>query len=366
MVVESLTLRNFRCFAERSFNFDGRLVIIEGPNGSGKSCLLEALHYCCYLRSFRTRLHRDLVQLGNNYFFVHLNVRQAVTALNDDIQVGFSEEEGKVVRWNQKVVTSHKELVSQFKVITLVADDIAMIQGEPEVRRDFLNYAMILNNPSFLSQYKTYRQILSQRNSLLMAGGRVDDTFMTWTQQLWDAAAVIRQQRQKYLQHLERVVNNLLATYFADDSQSDFRVELSYVTKGGADVESFEAFWKKFEHAHAQTEWQWRRSLFGVHLDDVAIIFQGRRARIYASRGQQKLLAFLLKIAQLEPLEDGRGRVEPGILLLDDFMTDFDKGRVERCLRTLRHFDVQIFLSTPVDPRAFLNGFDDVTCHIQL
>jgi DNA replication and repair protein RecF len=305
--------------------------------------------------------------LGNNYFFVRLNVRQTAAALNDDIQVGFSEEEGKVVRWNQKVITSHKELVSQFKVITLVADDIAMIQGEPEVRREFLNYAMILNDPSFLGRYKTYRQILSQRNSLLLAGGRVDDTFITWTRQLWDAAAVIRHQRQEYLRHLECVVNTLLTTYFVDDNQADFRVELSYITKGGADTENFETFWGKFAPTHAQTEWQWRRSLFGVHLDDVAIIFQGRRARIYASRGQQKLLAFLLKIAQLQPFSsEGQGRVEPGILLLDDFMTDFDKGRVERCLATLRHFDVQIFLSTPVDPRAFLNGFDDVTCHIHL
>jgi DNA replication and repair protein RecF len=364
VVVESLTLRNFRCFSERSFNFDGRLVIIEGPNGSGKSCLLEALHYCCYLRSFRTRLHRDLVQLGNDYFFVHLNVQQAAAG-KDDIQIGFSEAEGKVVRWNHKVVTSYKDLVNQFKVITLVADDINMIQGEPDIRREFLNYAMVLTQPSFLGQYKAYRQILQQRNSLLMSGGRADDTFMIWTQKLWDAAKEIRQQRIAYLHQLEGIVNDLLITYFADDADSDFRVGLSYVTKGKADAENFGVFWRQFEHSQAHTEWQWRRSLFGIHLDDVAIVFQGKKARIYASRGQQKLLAFLLKIAQLQSLSS-HGSSEPGILLLDDFMTDFDKGRVERCLKTLCHFDVQIFLTTPVDPRAFLNGFDDVTCHLHL
>jgi DNA replication and repair protein RecF len=364
VVVESLTLQNFRCFSERSFSFNGRLVIIEGPNGSGKSCLLEALHYCCYLRSFRTRLNRDLVRLGDNHFFVKIKVHQEAAALTDDIQVGFSDAEGKVVRWNQTKVTSYKDLVAHFKVITLVADDINVIQGEPEMRRDFLNYALMLNNPSWLVKFKTYRQVLEQRNSILARGSGVDDTFMTWTQKLWEEAAVLRQQREEYLRQLENVVNRLLEVYFSDDKESDFRVELAYATKHGADAESFDYFWRIFERSHAATEWLWRRSLFGIHLDDVTIIFQKKKARVYASRGQQKLLAFLLKIAQLEQLSQQNS--EPGILLLDDFMTDFDRGRVERCLRALQNFNVQIFLSTPIDARSFLNGFDDVTCHINL
>jgi DNA replication and repair protein RecF len=362
--VESLTLQNFRCFSERVFTFNGRLIVVEGPNGSGKSCLLEALHYCCYLRSFRTRLNRDLIQLGKEHFFVQASVRQEAAALVDDIQVGFSGIEGKIVRWNHNLVHSYKDLVAQFKVITLVADDINVVQGEPEIRRDFLNYAMMLNQPSFIAQFKTYRQVLDQRNSLLARGSGVDDTFMTWTEKLWAEATILRQQREKYLGTLESAINKLLEAYFADDKDLDFRIELVYATKHGADTATFDEFWHTFERTHAATEWLWRRSLFGIHLDDVVINFQKKRARVYASRGQQKLLAFLLKIAQLEQLSAQSS--EPGVLLLDDFMTDFDRGRVERCLKALQNFNVQIFLSTPIDPRAFLNGFDGVMCHIHL
>jgi DNA replication and repair protein RecF len=309
-------------------------------------------------------LNRDLVQLGKEHFFVQANVRQEAAALTDDIQVGFSGTEGKVVRWNRNLVQSYKDLMAHFKVITLVADDINVVQGEPEIRRDFLNYAMTLGNPSLLGQFKTYRQILDQRNSLLTRGSGVDDTFMTWTEKLWIEATLLRQQRESYLGTLEVTINKLLETYFADDKDSDFRIELVYATKHGADTATFDAFWCAFEKSHVATEWLWRRSLFGVHLDDVVINFQKKRARVYASRGQQKLLAFLLKVAQLEQLSAQSS--EPGVLLLDDFMTDFDRGRVERCLRILQNFNVQIFLSTPIDPRAFLNGFDDVMCHIQL
>ena len=74
------------------------------------------------------------------------------------------------------------------------------------------------------------------------------------------------------------------------------------------------------------------RSLFGAHLDDFVIRFQDTHSKLYASRGQQKLLVMLIKMAQVQEITRGEGRL---LLLLDDFLTDFDKKRAERCLQTL-------------------------------
>ncbi|MDR0356731.1 MAG: AAA family ATPase, partial [Deltaproteobacteria bacterium] len=45
MKLESLKLRNFRCFADLLINFDERLTVLVGRNGSGKTAVLDALAY---------------------------------------------------------------------------------------------------------------------------------------------------------------------------------------------------------------------------------------------------------------------------------------------------------------------------------
>ena len=369
MIIKELTLRQFRCFQERTIQFDGRIVVVEGLNGSGKSSLLEALHYGCYLRSFRTHLNRDLIHLGKDYFFINVAFQPELSAVTDQIQVGFSGPEGKVVKYNQKLVQSYKELNDHFRIVTLVADDIALIQGSPELRRDFLNYAILLHDPNVMATFKRYKQILDQRNSMLsqQRHGNLaqSEEFAIWTKNLWQESVYIRSLRISYLQSLENAVNNLLTTYFAGPDTVDLSVRFTYSSKNIKDEDQgFDSFWLDYKKNQLVTEQEWGRSLFGVHLDDFTIIFQSKKARVFASRGQQKLLVLLIKIAQLAQLSLTG---EPGVLLLDDFMTDFDHARVEKCIAALKDLKFQMFLSCPISPKAFLSclSVNDI-CHIRL
>ena len=104
-----------------------------------------------------------------------------------------------------------------------------------------------------------------------------------------------------------------------------------------------------------------RRSLFGAHLDDFSIDFYAKegeegakegnrsqknfKARRFASRGQQKLVIFLLKIALAQQLEKEQMQVT---LLLDDFLTDFDHKRLSECLMLLSSLSCQVFITCPL------------------
>jgi DNA replication and repair protein RecF len=145
VIIRQLRLNNFRCFANTEFSFDKKFIIIQGPNGSGKSSILEALHYSCYLRSFRTHLHKELMLLGENHFFAHILFDQELTGTNDQIQIGYSSEQGKVVKLNQKPVQSYKELLTAYRIVTLTADDLSLIHSAPEARRSFMNYSLFLD-----------------------------------------------------------------------------------------------------------------------------------------------------------------------------------------------------------------------------
>lgn len=357
MIVKEFTVNQFRCFSEKKIACDGRIVIVQGANGSGKSSLLEALHYACYLRSFRTHLQRDLIKLGNESFFVHVTVAQEEIPALDQIHIGFSGAEGKTVSCNHNAVQSYKELIAHLKVVTLSADDIFLVQGEPEVRRDFLNYAMLLQDPQSMPLFKRFKTIVGQRNSLLAAGYGDKDQLMIWTEKLWEESRAIRSGRKDFLQLLENDVNTLLQTYF-QTSDGGLSVAFAYHARNIQEDETFAEFWQRYEQKLVHSEYEMRRSLFGAHLDDFIIQFQQKKARAFASRGQQKLLALLIKVAQLAQLS----RVgEPGVLLLDDFVTDFDYTRMQHCVAALKDLKYQMFISCPEGIRAEV--FDALADH---
>lgn len=355
MIINQLRLNNFRCFKEDIFTFQDKCIIIQGANGSGKSSILEALHYSCYLRSFRTHLHKELMHLGESHFFAQVSFEQELTGTADQIQIGFSGEQGKMVKLNQKPIQSYKELLAAYRIVTLTADDLSLIHSAPEARRNFLNYSLFLADPALASTLKQYRHIVDQRNKLLATyssrqSSSFHDELFVWTEKMWSASLYLRQLRVNYLEKLEYEVNQLLQEFYSS-SDASLRVTFNYVARPAAYDQDFSIFWANFSEQGLAREIKIGRSSFGAHLDDVAITFQEKNARIFASRGQQKLLVFLLKVAQLK-ITNTTG--EAGVLLLDDFMTDFDAQRLERGLRMLESMPGQIFISCPSDAHDLL------------
>src|SRR3989338_5981269 len=128
--IQRLQLKNFRCFPTATFDLDASVVVIEGINGSGKTSLLEALHYICYLKSFRTHIPRDLVSFGADSFFI------TILCGEHSISVGCSGTK-RQVKINQKSILSYRELREYCKIVTLTEDDLSLIGGSPDRRRFF-------------------------------------------------------------------------------------------------------------------------------------------------------------------------------------------------------------------------------------
>jgi len=359
--INKIKLKNFRNFKDKQFAFDSRIVLVEGVNGSGKTSLLEALYYACYLKSFRTHLSKELIAINNDYFFTQLDFEDDLSQANQ-IQVGLSTKDGKLVKLNKKAVASYKDIVSRIKIISIAEDDLAIVQGAPDIRRAFLNQFLILLNPEILNLLKEYKQILQHRNSLLLKNQQVlnkqKDEFYIWSRQLWEKSIKIQKQRIEFLKQLEKEVNDLLEQYFPSENLS---ISLCYKSKKIDNNKTFDQFWQLYQEKIMEEEIRWGRSLFGVHLDDFLINFQDKKARVFASRGQQKLILFLIKVAQLRQLYKSK---ELGCMLLDDFLTDFDLKRAQNCLNILKNFENQIFLTYPLKSDIFSRFLKDEKAQI--
>jgi len=304
--IRTLTIKNFRCFDQLTLDFSAPITVITGSNGSGKSSLIEALHYGCYLRSFRTHQARALIAFGKETFIVQLLLGQPETAESHLLHIGFAGAK-RVVRFDNTLVKSYKEISSVYRAVTISADDFLLIQGEPETRRIFLDQALSLYEPAMVMQLRAARRILEQRNYFLsqkkkLATAASEDEI--WTYQLWKATRYIQEQRYIFIGKLCNKMNTLVSEWL----DPDILIQLRYAPKKDMlQTDSFDLFLNQNQELFA-LEQVLGRSCFGVHLDDFAIDFRNRKSRQFASRGQQKLIVMLLKIAYMQLLlEYGEG-----------------------------------------------------------
>lgn len=338
MLITSIGLKSFRCFTSHEVLFAKPVVLIEGPNGSGKTSLLEALHYACYLKSFKTRSTRELVQDGAEAFSVKVQLKAGVEdEQTAHVSVGYSPAR-RSIKINDCPVKTYKELVNTYRVVAITDDDVQLIKGEPEIRRSFLDQAIALIEPEYAAVTRRYAAILEQRNALLASQRLTFDSYQLWTEQLIQIAGIIREKRQEVLAGLEKKLNSLIDEFFEG---TDFTVQLVYRPREMPDGGMRELL--RMEQAA-------RRTLFGAHLDDYGLLLAQKRflqkyqsSRLFASRGQQKLLTILLKLAQ--PAVQAP---ESCAFLLDDCISDLDYDKLGRLFTLLVSYKTQIILTTPL------------------
>ncbi len=353
MRIVSAKLRNFRCFSSYNLDLDSSTIVIHGPNGSGKTSIIEALHYACYLRSFKTHLPREIIQTKAEGFGVELGL--IAPQGFDTLNLHFTRNK-RTVKLNEQPVGSYKDLYNAYKVITITEDNLMMIQGAPSLRRSFLDHMALLINPEYVMLGKKYRAILENRNALLASQKNDPESYALWTEHLLNVSLRIQTERKKMLQLLETEAQKLMRPLF---DHADLTMSYTYAKPYSDmdDITCADDLFIRYPSLQGHESAQ-KRTLFGAHLDDFSLMFQGKTARSYASRGQQKLLLFLLKLAQITCMQ---AHSTPGaILLVDDFMTDFDESRAKALMPLLTSLPSQVIITSPLEGliKDRLKGYD--------
>lgn len=340
MFLQELHLQQFRCFADKKLSFSAPLTLITGDNGVGKTSIIEAIYYLSYFKSFRSSTVSDLMHGDSSSFF--LKGQFSIHNLESEhvIQIGYSEKK-KFIKFDQKQLKSHKQLLSLFQVVTLTEDDIDLIKGYPASRRAFIDQAVLLSNPELLELYRKFRLILAHRNAFFeQYYQNVDfNEFEIWTKKLLEITLQIQQYRENLIGQIEQIVNQLLKQFFNEIYQISIIYDSKVVSLSDSEDLSLHKI-KQLLHQERAI----KRSLFGAHLDDLVFQINGQKARIYASRGQQKLICLLCKLSLI--LIESGNQVKP-LLLIDDFLSDFDKIRIVNLIDFFISRQNQIIITAP-------------------
>jgi DNA replication and repair protein RecF len=108
-------------------------------------------------------------------------------------------------------------------------------------------------------------------------------------------------------------------------------------------------------------EFRYRRTVFGAHLDDMTILFNEKPARLFSSRGQQKLIIMLIKMASVKQLKNHSSNIT---FLIDDFMTDFDKEVMKKIINGALSLQTQLIFTSPTNDGIDTQLLLDKNTHI--
>ena len=181
MAFTRLHLKKFRLFSDELFRFTEGVNLILGKNGSGKTSLLESIEILFNGVSFRSRDTKDCIKHGCESFLINAKGNL------DDKKYSLQVQNGQ----NSKILASRKlqdKSIKKGELIFLqlvLAKNLKMIEGEPELRREHLYQIMFHVEPILKSLENKYQKALKQRNRCLKKN-LPDSEIALWTSEVAD------------------------------------------------------------------------------------------------------------------------------------------------------------------------------------
>ncbi|SDF06725.1 DNA replication and repair protein RecF [Thermus arciformis] len=301
--------RNFRNLALEALRPPPGLFALVGGNGQGKTSLLWAWHLA--LGGEVPGTLGDLVRFGEREAWLFAEVETELGLYRVEQRLA---PEGREVRLNGKPV-GLRALWELPGSVLVLPEDVEIVLGPKEARRAFLDRLLSRFSRRYAALLSAYEKALRQRNALLKAGG---NGLAVWDRELSRYGEEILALRKRFLRRFEPLfqeVHRALAP-----GEAGLRLEASVE---GSLLEALQAR-REEELLRGQT-------LVGPHRDDLVVLFQGRPAHRYASRGEAKALALALRLAEHRLLAEHHG--EPPLLLVDEWSEELDEPRRQAVLR---------------------------------
>ncbi len=329
--LNSLKIRDFRCFPNWEGEFAPGVNAIVGPNARGKTSLLEAACVLLRLQSPRAATLAPLVRIGALGFVVD------GFHCGRHLQFYFSPRRKKLALDSVAQGTAAGYLETG-RAVWFSNADMALADGPAEVRRRYLDFVAAQIDPVYRRHLRAYEKALRSRNVLLKASfvrwrevAAFDEPLLAAGNALGAARAALVAALRPHAAEAHRAIS----------AAASETLELEYAPGAGDDFASRLAETRE-ESARL------RQTVVGPHRDDLALRLNDRPLGL-ASEGQQRTAALALRLAQARLIAARSESGTPPLLLLDDIFGELDPARRNALLRHLPQGAQQIFTTTHLD-----------------
>lgn len=342
MKITKINLVNFRNYANININLGDKLNIFVGNNATGKTNILESIVILALTKSYRLGVNPNIIMFNKDKTKIKGVIKNNKIVTKLEIEV---TNEYKKLKVNQNYIKKVALYIANLNVIVFTPDDLEIIKGSPNIRRNLLNMQLSQLTKIYLNTYNEYNKILKTRNEylkLLFTNSLQDKKYLDiLTDKLIEKAIIIYQKRKEYLDLINENINNIYK-FIANDT--DLRVE--YVPninlKDYSDEEIRKELSKKFKFNY-QKELSYGMTLYGPHRDDYNFILKDNDLKYFGSEGQKKVAILAFKLAEINIFKNITG-TNP-VLLLDDIFSELDINKRKKLLSYVDS-DIQTIITT--------------------
>jgi len=358
--VARLSLIDYRNYERADLELGPGATVFVGRNGQGKTNLVEAIGYLSTLGSHRVSGDQALIRAGADAAIVRALLTHADRELLVELQL--NRQGANRAQLNRSPVKT-RELPRYAHSVLFAPEDLAIVRGEPSVRRRMLDELLVQRTPRLSGVMADYERVLKQRNSLLKsarARGLAADKLTTldiWDERLVELGAELIDQRVALIGELAAPLAAAYRSIVDADHAPGLRPLLS-IDGGDPDDEATSDAAAPVAVGDTRTRFTEALSrlrskelergvtLVGPHRDDILLLLNGLPAKGYASHGESWSFALSLRLASAELLRRDSTTGDP-VLVLDDVFAELDRLRRERLAEAIGGFE-QVLVTAAV------------------
>jgi len=371
MILQSLSLTNFRSYVRLDVEFPQGITILSGGNAQGKTSLLESLFYCATFAPILAGNVRQLINFEaqkQDLAVARIVVRYSRDQQNHQLEVRIIQEsQNRITRTRKEILWNGQKLraqnaIGKFPAVLFIPQMTAILEGPPQERRRYLNILLSQSEPGYAQTLTEYKQALVQRNALLrqIADKKSDPAQLEyWDELLSSRGAVLIQKRIKALETLNEYAEEIhlqltdrqekLALIYnpSFDPLNPDRsnpVEENSGRRDGFSADEIASAMKAHLKTIRRREIERGTSVTGPHRDDFQVCANDIDLSLYGSRGQIRTALLSLKMAEIRWIQDKTG-TEP-LLLLDETLAELDEKRRRDLLERLDQYNQGILTTT--------------------
>ncbi|WP_251443829.1 DNA replication/repair protein RecF [Microbacterium sp. USTB-Y] len=352
MIVEHLSLVDFRNYATAELTLHRGPNVLVGRNGQGKTNLAEAIVFLATLGSHRVSSDAPMVRDGYDAAIVRTRLAHGPRKVLIEVQI--NRQGSNKARINGAPGRT-ADLPRYAHVVLFAPEDLQIVRGDPSARRRFADQLLIQRTPRMSAVLGDYDRVLRQRTALLKSararGMKAEGltTLDVWDDKLIALGSEIIDARSRLAADLQPGVAAAYAAIAGADH--DPRLHWAQSIRGGDPEEA--SLRSVAETAEAQgpdpaesvgstaelfraalvakrsAELERGLTLVGPHRDDLLLRVRDLPVKGYASHGESWSIALALRLASAELLRAESPAGDP-VLILDDVFAELDAERRRR------------------------------------
>ena len=342
MIIKKLNLNNFRNYSRLNLELNPKMNIFIGENAQGKTNILESICVLALTKTYRYGIEENLISFGKNKAKIVSKVKKGrlINTLEIDI-----EENNKKIMVNNQEIKKVSDYISSLNVILFTPEDLEIIKGSPNIRRNLINIELSQVSKKYLTTYNEYNKILKMRNEylkMMLNSSKNNEIYIEIiTNKLIEKAIIIYKERKKFIDKINENINSIYKNITGDDE-----LRISYETNISLDNFEEETIKNTLSDKlkrNYQKEINYGMTLYGPHRDDFSFYLNDNNLKNFGSQGQQKIAVLSFKLSEIDIFKEYSG--ENPVLLLDDIFSELDIKKRNRLLDYINK-DIQSIITT--------------------